>query len=260
MGYVIYRIACTLQLLSFFFFAILAIHPNAFGFEDHLYFKLPVIALVVITILNDGCIISIAYDHVRPSHTPEKWHFVEIFTVATIIGGVAVVSSLLLLYLGLKTHEPDSILKKFGLSELDYGQVCTMIYLKVSLSDFLTVFAARTIGPFFSRFPGWQLAIAACVAMGASTVLSHEWDHILDMPEMKSLHWKWFGLGLLLGLVYHSGRHQGHHVLAAIQDEHWLGGPPPGLDGPEVKDGHEEREQARLDTRKCNEGRVPIQG
>jgi H+-transporting ATPase len=201
-NYVIYRIACTLQLLSFFFFAILAIHPNAFGFEDHLYFKLPVIALVVITILNDGCIISIAYDHVRPSHTPEKWHFVEIFTVATIIGGVAVVSSLLLLYLGLKTHEPDSILKKFGLSELDYGQVCTMIYLKVSLSDFLTVFAARTIGPFFSRFPGWQLAIAACVAMGASTVLSHEWDHILDIPEMKSLHWKWIGFVWVYCLVW----------------------------------------------------------
>merc|ERR1712025_812723 len=78
----------------------------------------------------------------------------------------------------------------------------TMIYLKVSLSDFLTVFAARTIGPFFSRFPGWQLAIAACVAMGASTVLSHEWDHILDMPEMKSLHWKWIGFVWVYCLVW----------------------------------------------------------
>merc|ERR1712241_1476191 len=146
-----------------------------------------------ITILNDGCIISIAYDHVKPSHTPEKWHFLEIFTVAVVLGGVAVISSLLLLYWGLKTHEPDSILKKIGLSELDYGQVCTMIYLKVSLSDFLTVFAARTIGPFCSRFPGWQLAIAACVAMGASTVLSHYWDDVLKLPEMKGLSWKMIG-------------------------------------------------------------------
>jgi len=192
-NYVIYRIACTLQLLSFFFFAILAIHPNAFGFEDHLYFKLPVIALVVITILNDGCIISIAYDHVKPSHTPEKWHFTEIFVVAVVLGGVAVISSLMLLYWGLQTDEPDSILKKMGLSELDYGQVCTMIYLKVSLSDFLTVFGARTTGPFFSRLPSYHLGIAAMIAMGASTVLSHYWSDLLDLPEMKSLTWRWIG-------------------------------------------------------------------
>jgi len=201
-NYVIYRIACTLQLLSFFFFAILAIHPNAFGFEEHLYFKLPVIALVVITILNDGCIISIAYDHVKPSHTPEKWHFTEIFVVAVVLGGVAVVSSLLLLYWGLNTNEPTSILKKFGMSELDYAQVCTMIYLKVSLSDFLTVFAARTTGPFFSRLPSYHLGIAALVAMGASTGLSHYWDDILDLPEMKSLTWKWIGFVWAYCLVW----------------------------------------------------------
>merc|ERR1712199_115028 len=70
---------------------------------------------------------------------------------------------------------------------------CTMIYLKVSLSDFLTVFAARTTGPFFSRLPSYHLGIAAMIAMGASTVLSHYWDDILDLPEMKSLTWKWIG-------------------------------------------------------------------
>lgn len=191
-NYVIYRIACTLQLLSFFFFAILAIHPNAFEFEEE-YFKLPVIALVVITILNDGCIVSIAYDHVKPSHTPEKWHFMEIFCVAFVLGAIAVISSLLLLYLGLSMDQPGNVLVKLGLHELDYGQVCTMIYLKVSLSDFLTVFSARTTGFFFSRFPGWQLAIAACVAMGASTVLSHYWDDVLKLPEMKGLTWKMIG-------------------------------------------------------------------
>merc|ERR1711972_946848 len=65
-NYVIYRIACTIELLLFFFVAILFIHPNQFNddaaFQLHEYFKLPVVALVVITILNDGCIISIAYD------------------------------------------------------------------------------------------------------------------------------------------------------------------------------------------------------
>ena len=39
------------------------------------YFKLPVIALVLITILNDGTIITIAYDNVVPGSEPEKWQF-----------------------------------------------------------------------------------------------------------------------------------------------------------------------------------------
>ena len=35
------------------------------------YFSLPVIALIIITLLNDGTIITIAYDHVEPSKLPE---------------------------------------------------------------------------------------------------------------------------------------------------------------------------------------------
>merc|ERR1712098_820872 len=69
-------------------------------------------------------------------------------------------------------------------------------------SDFLTVFAARTTGPFFSRLPSYHLGIAALVAMGASTGLSHYWDDILDLPEMKSLTWKWIGFVWAYCLVW----------------------------------------------------------
>merc|ERR1739848_954706 len=66
----------------------------------------------------------------------------------------------------------------------------------------LTVFAARTTGAFCSRLPSYHLGIAAMVAMGASTVLSHYWDDILDLPEMKSLTWKWIGFVWAYCLVW----------------------------------------------------------
>ena len=44
------------------------------GLEIPKSFNLPVIALVVIVILNDATIISIAYDHVKPSTLPERWN------------------------------------------------------------------------------------------------------------------------------------------------------------------------------------------
>lgn len=50
-------------------------------------------------------------------------------------------------------------------------QVMMIIYLKVSISDFLTVFAARTRSFFFTRRPGLPLVFAAMVALGASTLL-----------------------------------------------------------------------------------------
>lgn len=75
----------------FFFFAIIAIDPNAgsnYGYQynglescvvDHnVAFTLPVLSLVVITILNDGTIITIAYDKVIPENTPQKWDMGEV--------------------------------------------------------------------------------------------------------------------------------------------------------------------------------------
>ena len=43
---------------------------------------------------------------------------------------------------------------------MPYGNIITAIYLKVSVSDFLTLFSARTDGPFFSARPGWLLLFA----------------------------------------------------------------------------------------------------
>jgi hypothetical protein len=73
-------IACTLQLVTFFFIAIFALHPHDYNKtltgEDEYphFFKMPVLMLILITVLNDGTLISVAYDHVKPSRHPEKWN------------------------------------------------------------------------------------------------------------------------------------------------------------------------------------------
>ena len=56
---------------------------------------------MVITILNDGCIISIAYDTVLAAPKPEKWRLKECSVVSSVLGIVAVGSSILLLSLSL---------------------------------------------------------------------------------------------------------------------------------------------------------------
>jgi H+-transporting ATPase len=146
-NYVTYRIACTIQLLLFFFVSVLMIDPEGFDegpnqhtFKGHRYFALPVTALVLITLLNDGTIISIAYDHVEPSPYPEKWSLPELFTLSFTQGALAMCSSLTLLFNGLNSHQPGSLFQQFGLEPLTYSRIMMMMYLKISLSDFLTIF------------------------------------------------------------------------------------------------------------------------
>eukprot|EP00929_Paragymnodinium_shiwhaense_P000048 TRINITY_DN10016_c0_g1_i1.p1 TRINITY_DN10016_c0_g1~~TRINITY_DN10016_c0_g1_i1.p1 ORF type:complete len:842 (+),score=194.22 TRINITY_DN10016_c0_g1_i1:111-2636(+) len=188
-NYIIYRIACTLQLLVFFFIACLFISPRDIIPQDDLtpevksYFALPVMAMVLITILNDGTIISIAYDHVVPGDRPEKWNLPIVFSVAILLGGVACVSSLAMLLLCLYSRRQETIFTEwFDAGELSYKEIMCVLYLKVSISDFLTVFAARTHGPFFSRKPGRLLFFAACFATSVSSLIARYWSDLFGGP------------------------------------------------------------------------------
>ena len=74
-NFMTYRIAATLQLLFFFFISIFSFHPDTYdeppnpvdGFVWPRFFQIPVIMLMLITLLNDGTLITIAYDYAEAS-------------------------------------------------------------------------------------------------------------------------------------------------------------------------------------------------
>jgi H+-transporting ATPase len=183
-NYITYRIAATLQLLFFFFIAVFAFPPNEYqprplreGEEEWpVFFRLPVLMLMLITALNDGTLISVGYDNVIPKKTPEKWNIGVMFLMGSVLGAVALCSSIFLLWMSLDSHNPDGVYQKLGIGAISYGQVTTSMYLKVSVSDFLTVFSSRTGGHFFwhSR-PATILLVAAMVALGVSTINACLW-------------------------------------------------------------------------------------
>jgi H+-transporting ATPase len=216
-NYIIYRIACTIQLLCFFFFASIAISPDTPQTYNKIYtpnnyayyvngqltvsnfavypnwcvnvddcdhtpqFTLPVISLVIITILNDGCMITISQDKVIPEKRPQKWFMREMWVIALVLGGVALLSSLLMLAYCLQANylNPGNfwgiIWGSSGRNYLRFDEIRSIIYLKISISDFLTLFSARTRSWFWERGLGWPLAVAACIALAASTLLALFW-------------------------------------------------------------------------------------
>jgi hypothetical protein len=106
-------------------------------------FELPVIAIVLITILNDGTIISIAYDTVVASPRPEHWRLPEVFLVSTLLGTVAVASSIFLLWCGLTANSNNSIFHKVGLVGLPTDTYTTTNDLDWQHSDHDAVKATK---------------------------------------------------------------------------------------------------------------------
>jgi H+-transporting ATPase len=129
--------------VCFFFVAVLALHPSEYMCPEgpgtpscwdpaapH-FFKMPVLMLILITVLNDGTLCTIAYDYVVPSAEPEKWNLPVLWIVSFSLAMVAMASSLLLLWAGLDSNNPDGIFHKFGLPRMYFAQIITMMYLKV---------------------------------------------------------------------------------------------------------------------------------
>jgi H+-transporting ATPase len=158
-------------------------------------FTLPVLAIVIITILNDVCIITIARDNVVANKEPQQWRLPELYTIAAVCGLVPLLSSLLLLMAGLRSADGynawfshllgapasgaafpvdpyERRVEGAAHSYLEYDQLLMVMYLKVSISDFLTVFSARTRSFFFTRRPGFALLGAAALATSVSTLIA----------------------------------------------------------------------------------------
>jgi hypothetical protein len=107
-AFLTYRISASLQLLLFFFIAVLSMHPEDFlpdaeeiplmSVEERKNWKfvyhMPVILLMLITLLNDGALISIGYDKAKASKLPTVWNIKMLYLISSVLAGVALLSSL----------------------------------------------------------------------------------------------------------------------------------------------------------------------
>jgi H+-transporting ATPase len=150
LNYSTYRIAETIALLGFLTLVILIFR----------FYPVTAIMIVLLAILNDGAILSIAYDNVRYSEKPEIWNMRLLLGMATIIGAFAMLRSFGIFYLGEYAFH------------LDHGTISTMIYLNLSIGGHLTVFVARTRGPFWSVKPARILFIAVAGTQAIATLIA----------------------------------------------------------------------------------------
>jgi H+-transporting ATPase len=149
-SYAIYRIAETIRVLLFMTLSILVFN----------FYPVTAVMIVLLALLNDGAILSIAYDRVRYSQKPEAWDLPVVMGMATVLGVMGVIASFGMFYLGERV---------FHFSR-DFVQ--TLMYLKLSVAGHLTIFLTRTDGPFWSSKPAPILVGAVIGTQVVATIIA----------------------------------------------------------------------------------------
>ncbi|MGD1081313.1 MAG: plasma-membrane proton-efflux P-type ATPase [Candidatus Sulfotelmatobacter sp.] len=149
-SYAIYRIAETLRVLFFMTLAILVFN----------FYPLTAVMIVMLALLNDGAILSIAYDSVHYKDKPEAWNMRLVLGISTVLGLIGVVSAFGLFYLGERVFH------------LDHAHIQTLMYLKLSVAGHLTIFLTRTRGPFWSIRPARTLWVAVLGTQMVATLIA----------------------------------------------------------------------------------------
>jgi H+-transporting ATPase len=149
-SYAIYRIAETLRVLLFMTLAILIFN----------FYPLTAVMIVMLALLNDGAILSIAYDNVHYKDQPEAWNMRLVLGIATVLGVVGPVAAFGLFYLGDRVFH------------LDHPHLQTLMYLMLSVAGHLTIFLTRTRGPFWSIRPALVLWVAVLGTQTLATLIA----------------------------------------------------------------------------------------
>ncbi|MGA8248583.1 MAG: plasma-membrane proton-efflux P-type ATPase [Nocardioides sp.] len=162
-SYAIYRIAETLRVLIFVTLTILAFD----------FYPVTAVMIVMLALLNDGAILSIAYDNVHYKDQPEAWDMRLVLGIATVLGILGPIAAFGLFYLGDRTFD------------LDHPHLQTLMYLMLSVAGHLTIFLTRTRGPFWSIRPARILLIAVLGTQALATLIA------VYGIFMTPLGWKW---------------------------------------------------------------------
>jgi H+-transporting ATPase len=149
-NYSTYRIAETIRVLLFITSSILIFQ----------FYPVTPLMIVLLALLNDLPIMTIAYDNVKYSDKSERWDMRTLLGIATFLGIIGVFSSFGILYIG------------YEVLKLDLLVLQSFIYLKLSVAGHLTVLVARTKGPFWSVKPATPLLLAVICTQLVATLIT----------------------------------------------------------------------------------------
>ncbi|WMV21506.1 hypothetical protein MTR67_014891 [Solanum verrucosum] len=165
-------------------------------------FDFPPFMVLIIAILNDGTIMTISKDRVKPSPLPDSWKLAEIFTTGVVLGGYLAMMTVIFFWAAYKTNFFPRV---FGVSTLektatdDFRKLASAIYLQVSTISQALIFVTRSRSWSFVERPGLLLVFAFFVAQLVATLIAvyANWS----FAAIEGIGWGWAGVIWLYNIV-----------------------------------------------------------
>ncbi len=147
-SYVYYRIAMTIDIML-----VVVLAYIAFDFQP-----LTAIMIVVLALLDDIPIMTIAYDNVKPANQPVRWNMHRIIVFSSIMGLMALVQSFGLVMICMYWMQNADLM---SIMHMDFPHLQTMLFLQLAAGGHLLLFVVRSRGSlFFPPYPSKPLFLA----------------------------------------------------------------------------------------------------
>jgi len=186
-SYVVYRIAETIRILMFMTLAIVVFD----------FYPITAIMIILLALLNDIPIMTIAYDNTKVEEKPVRWDMKSVFVLSTWLGVAGVLSSFTIFYITmvyLKSHPdtamflpevPSWVNMKDDKSFLGFVQ--TLFFVKLIIAGHYTIFNTRIADWFFKKpYPSWPLFLASFITALIGTGIG-----LYSFDLMTRINWQW---------------------------------------------------------------------
>ncbi|KAL1207554.1 ATPase 6, plasma membrane-type [Cardamine amara subsp. amara] len=154
--------------------------------------------VLIIAILNDGTIMTISKDRVKPSPIPDSWKLKEIFSTGVVLGTYMALMTVVFFWLA---HDTTFFQDKFGVRSLQGkdDELMAALYLQVSVISQALIFVTRSRSWSYVERPGLLLLFAFLVAQLFATIIAAMIP--MRFARMKGCGWGWCGVVWLYSIV-----------------------------------------------------------
>ncbi|XP_022849974.1 plasma membrane ATPase 4-like [Olea europaea var. sylvestris] len=156
--------------------------------------------VLIIAILNDGTIMTISKDKVKPSPLPDSWKLKEIFATGIVLGTYLAVMTVVFFW---AAKESDFFPDKFGVRPIknNYNELNSALYLQVSIVSQALIFVTRSRSWSFVERPGLLLVAAFFIAQLIATLIAvyANWG----FARIHGIGWGWAAVIWIYSVVFY---------------------------------------------------------
>ncbi|AES73783.1 putative proton-exporting ATPase [Medicago truncatula] len=186
-NYTIYAVSITIRIVFGFMFIALI---WKFDFAPFM--------VLIIAILNDGTIMTISKDRVKPSPMPDSWKLREIFATGVVLGSYMALMTVVFFWL---MKDTDFFSDKFGVRSIrnNPDEMMAALYLQVSIISQALIFVTRSRSWSVVERPGLLLLGAFMIAQLLATFIAvyANWS----FARIKGMGWGWAGVIWMYSIV-----------------------------------------------------------